>query len=167
MKLHQIALRCERVFDLVCAVILAVIVVSVAWQIFDRYVLGRSPSWTEELCGMLFVWMSMLGAAACLRSGHHLAITTLVDAVPGRIRVALLWLRDAAMLAAFVVLGIASYRFAAMNSDQESPTLEVPLTVHYSAVIFGTLLLAVLLFVSRAVGRPIPLEPAQEDSPLL
>jgi TRAP-type C4-dicarboxylate transport system permease small subunit len=167
MRLHQFALKCERLFDVVAALLLAVIVGCVGWQVFGRYVLGHSPSWTEELCGMLFVWMSMIGGAACLRSGHHLAIGALVDAVPARVRVAMLWVRDAAMLAAFVVLGIASYRFAAMNSDQESPSLDVPLTVHYSAVLVGTVLMAILLLISRRANGPIPVEPADDDAALL
>lgn len=111
MKLHDFASRFERTLDILCGFLLAVIVVTVAYQVFGRYVLGRSPSWSEGLCGMLFAWMTMLGAASSLRAGRHLSITALLTAVSERAQMTLLWLRNGAMLAAFVVLGVASYRF--------------------------------------------------------
>lgn len=167
MSLDSIATRLERILEFVSATMLAIVVVSVSWQIFGRYVLGKSPSWTEELCGMLFAWSSMLAAAAVLRSGQHLAISALLEWVPPGVRTVLLWIRDLCMLAAFVILGHASYEFSMLNAEQESPALEIPLTFHYAAVIVGSLFLALFLIVSRLTRKPIPLEAFQQDSAML
>ena len=54
------------------------------WQVFTRYVLGNPSTWSEELVGFLFAWMSLFGA--CLVTGErgHMNIPLLVDsAAPG------------------------------------------------------------------------------------
>ncbi len=33
------------------------------WQVFTRYVLKNPSTWSEELVGYLFAWMSLLGAS--------------------------------------------------------------------------------------------------------
>ena len=55
-----------RTLDLLLAVMLAVLVASLAWQVFGRYVLDRAPAWSEELARFLMVWVTMLGAAAVM-----------------------------------------------------------------------------------------------------
>ena len=54
------------------------------WQVFTRYVLSNPSSWSEELVGYLFAWMSLFGA--CLVTGErgHMNIPLLVERVkPG------------------------------------------------------------------------------------
>ncbi len=47
----------------------------VAWQVFGRYVLNRSPSWTEPAAVMLMSWFIFLGAAVGVRENYHSAST--------------------------------------------------------------------------------------------
>lgn len=46
-------------------------------QVFFRYVLNNSLSWSEELARFLFVWASMLGAAVVTGNHGHAAIKML------------------------------------------------------------------------------------------
>ena len=46
--------------------------VFVAWQIFGRYVLNQSPSWTEPASLLLMSWFILLGSAVGVREGNHL-----------------------------------------------------------------------------------------------
>ena len=42
-----------------------------AWQVFARYVLNNSPSWTEPVALVLMSTTMMLGAAVGVRSNRH------------------------------------------------------------------------------------------------
>ena len=102
--------RIERTLDAVLGALLLLITVSLIWQIFGRYVIGRAPGWSEEVARMSIVWLTMIGAAACLRSGSHIAVTVLLNAVGPRLRLALLACRDTCITRAAVATGTWSCR---------------------------------------------------------
>lgn len=108
---------------------------------------------------MLIVWLTMLGAAACLRGGSHIAVTVLVNALPQRLRHAVLWVRDLAILATAGVLAWSGVRYAELNATQDSAALEIPMSFAYSSLFVGAALIALQLTLSR-IGREAPaLEP--------
>lgn len=160
-----IAQRIEQLLDIVLALLLALVVCSLVWQVFARYALGRAPGWTEEVARMTVAWMAMLGAAACLRRGEHIAVRVLVMSVPEGLRRVLLLVRDALVLLTAAVLGWAGARFALLNIDQDSPALEIPMAVPYSAMAVGAVLLALVLMLARLGGEPPPVDAIGEESP--
>lgn len=46
----------------------------VGWQVFGRYVLNDSPTWSEPLSLYLMSWFIMLGAAVGVRESVHLGL---------------------------------------------------------------------------------------------
>ncbi|MDU6672885.1 MAG: TRAP transporter small permease subunit, partial [Bradyrhizobium sp.] len=49
-----------------------------------RYVFHRPLIWSDELAGILFLWLAMLGAAVAFQRGEHMRMTALVArASPG------------------------------------------------------------------------------------
>lgn len=149
------AARIEAILDALIGVILGVITVSLVYQVFGRYVLGKAPGWSEEVARMLIVWLTMLGCAACLRGGSHIAVSVLVNALPDRLRHAVLWLRDFAILAAAGVLAWAGARYAQLNATQDSAALEIPMSIAYASLSVGAALVAIQLALSR-IGREKP-----------
>jgi len=78
----------------------------VGWQVFGRFVLGSSPSWSEQSALTLMIWFIFLGGAAGVRDGFHIRIIaverslslrnqkrmrTLSNAVVGLCGLAMLW----------------------------------------------------------------------------
>lgn len=104
---------------------------------------------------MLIVWLTMLGAAACVRGGSHIAVTVLVNALPPGLRGAALWLRDLAVVATAGVLAWAGARYAELNATQDSPALEIPMSIAYSSLAIGAVLIALQIALSR-IGREEP-----------
>ena len=96
-------------------------VVSMVWQVIGRYVFSKAPGWTEELSRFLMLWLTMLGAAAALRSGSHLSVTSLVDALPPRALAFALALRDAALVTAAGLLVWYGFLFARLNGELLPP----------------------------------------------
>ena len=144
----------EVVIDTLAIAMLVVMVCSMSWQVFGRYVLGRSPAWAEELARYLMVWLTFLGAAAVLRSGSHLTVTALVDHLGPRGKSALLVARDLIMFGLCVTMAWASWKFAALNAAQESAAMEIPMSVANFPLALGFALLALQIVLARIAGEP-------------
>ena len=63
----------------------------VAWQVFGRYVLNSSPSWTEPAALLLMSWFILLGSAIGVREGNHLGFETALHYAPPPLRRAMLF----------------------------------------------------------------------------
>ena len=147
------AMRIERSLDVILGLMLMAVTLALFYQVFGRYVMGRAPAWTEEVARMLVAWMAMLGTGACLREGGHVAVGALVNSVPPRVRWVLLALRDVAVMATAGVMAWAGVRFALLNAGQDSTALEIPMTIPYSAMAVGAVLLALVLTLARLGGQ--------------
>lgn len=58
------------------------------WQVFGRFVLNSSPSWSEPLSLILMIWYIFFAAATGVRESSHIKITVLEDmSSPSRLRI--------------------------------------------------------------------------------
>lgn len=73
----------------IAATCLVALVLVLAWQVFGRYVLNDSPSWTEPVALTLMSVAALFGAAIAVRSESHFAFPTLVESSPRAVRAAL------------------------------------------------------------------------------
>lgn len=142
----------ERLLDVLVGAMILVMAATIVWQVFARYVLDAAPGWSEELARFLMIWVTLLGGAAVLRGGGHIAVTALLDWVPTRFHGAVLALRDIALLVALIVLVRYGWDYAALNAVQESAALEVPKSVIYAALPLGAVLTMTLLVLARIAG---------------
>lgn len=46
----------------------------IGWQVFGRFVLNSSPSWSEQAALILMIWYILFAAAAGFREGFHIRI---------------------------------------------------------------------------------------------
>jgi TRAP-type C4-dicarboxylate transport system permease small subunit len=51
----------------------------ICWQVFGRFVLQSSPSWSEQTALLLMIWYVFFAAAAGVREGFHIRIALLED----------------------------------------------------------------------------------------
>jgi TRAP-type C4-dicarboxylate transport system permease small subunit len=85
-----------RALDQLARVVIALAAISIlgmasveAWQVFARYVLNDSPSWTEPVA-LFFMGMTMMfGAAIGVRTNRHFGFFILVESVKPTLRRAL------------------------------------------------------------------------------
>ena len=61
---------------------LLVIVAIVFWQVFGRYVLNSSPTWTENLALVIVLYVTLIGAAVGVRDAGHIGIERRGDVIP-------------------------------------------------------------------------------------
>ena len=76
-------LAAVRIVCIVQATLLFIVVVA---AVFGRYVFGFALSWTEEVPRYFLIWISFLGAAACVAKREHVGFDILFNAFPDRVR---------------------------------------------------------------------------------
>jgi len=150
----RIATFLEKGIDVLIGAAVGVMVLAISYQVFGRYVLGHTPSWSEELARYLMVWLTMLGSAAAMRSGGHIAVTTLTDALPPNARRVALVVRDVALVCTCGILAWWGLGFARLNATQESAGMEIPMSIPYAALPVGAVLIALLVLLARLAGAP-------------
>jgi len=82
----------------------------IGWQVFGRFILNSSPSWTEQAALFLMIWFVSLAAAAGVREGFHIRITALEDAMPFPIRRSM-------QVIANIVVGLIGLSMAVWGGD--------------------------------------------------
>ena len=147
---HRIFDTLDRAAEWLVAAIFAVIVCIALMQVFQRFALNSSLSWSEEAQIFGHIWIVFLGIPIAYRRGAHLYIETFCDMLPARPRalfnllVELIW---AAFAVSLMVLGFMVARVAHL---QESPGLEVPMSFPYAGMVVGGAYL--LLVAARRIG---------------
>ena len=99
----------QRVLDSIAAVVIAIAAIALvglvlvqSWQVFTRYVLNDSPSWTEPVTLLLLATAMGMGAAAGVHTNRHFGFYLLHDHLrPGARK-----LID--VLVALVIIGIGT-----------------------------------------------------------
>ena len=80
--LARVNARLARYCAYVSVAGLLTIVAIVGWQVFGRYVLNDSPTWTESLALVLILYVTLLGAAVGVRDAGHIGMESLLVLVP-------------------------------------------------------------------------------------
>jgi len=127
----------DRGVELLVAAVFGVIVVIALLQVFHRFALNSSLSWSEELQIFGHIWIVFLGIPIAYRRGAHLYIETFRDKLPHGPRAAfnlLIELTWAAFAVSLMVLGAMVARVAHL---QGSPGLEVPMSYPYAGMVVG------------------------------
>ncbi len=120
--------------EAVVIALVALMVTTVFGQVFFRYVLHDSPSWTEELARYVFVWITFLGSFVAFKRGGHVIVDTLLVALPPVAQRFLKVVVQLAIAALLVVLVREGWNMMLVTSNTKATMLQVPMSWVYSAV---------------------------------
>ena len=116
---------------------ITVIAVVVPYEVVGRYVFQSMSTWSGEVAIYSLAWASMLGAAAGLKKGYQIKMTSVLDLVPpATARV----LSLAAYLFTLFFFGVMFYYGmyqTVYNAKQVSPGIELVMSVPYAALPAG------------------------------
>ena len=93
-------------------VLLAGMTLVLGIQIFCRFVLNNSLTWSEELARFMFIWSTFLSIGFCLKEGISLKIDTLISLFPKKVQAVILLLGDVVMTVFFLYLLPSAWEFA-------------------------------------------------------
>jgi TRAP-type transport system small permease protein len=123
--------------EALATIALALVILSVTWGVFTRYVTATPASWSGELASIAFAWAVFLGAAAAFRRSGHIAIDTFLHLVP---RPAAYGFRVVSAVITFTTLLVVTYlavRFTLSTTDTPTTILRWPQAVVYAAAAVG------------------------------
>jgi tripartite ATP-independent transporter DctM subunit len=90
-----------------------------------RYLFHKPLIWSDELAGILFLWLAMLGAVTAFQRGEHMRMTALVGLVRPRTRAFFDVLAIAAPFAFLVLVLHPAYEFASDEAFVSTPALDI------------------------------------------
>ena len=141
------ALACVRV---VCIVQASALFLIVVLAVIGRYVFGRSLTWTEEVPRYLLIWISFLGAAACVARREHVGFDVVFNALPETTR---RWL-GAAIGVLILGFGWIVFRYGIVFVQDFGPDMmeTIPFTNYWYYIVMPISGALLLLFSVKSIS---------------
>ena len=121
--------------------------------IISRYVLHAPIVWSDELAGILFLWLAMLGSVVAFQRAEHMRMTAVIGMIRPEARLFLDVFATAASLAFLLLVIYPAYEFAADEVYVTTPALGIVNTWRAAALPVGIglmLIVATLRLASTA-----------------
>ncbi|MEX0609216.1 MAG: TRAP transporter small permease [Balneolaceae bacterium] len=136
----------NRYLEYFLVTLMAVMLISVCWQVITRYFLEASSSFTDELARYVLIWIGMLGAAYASGKNLHLAIDLFPSKLKGKshdhlnIFINLLIIVFAVTT---MILGGLWLVYITYSLGQVSAAMQIPLAYVYSILPISGLLIVI------------------------
>ena len=121
--------KAEQWLGSTVAAVAALLVVAEIVVLFSgvsaRYLFHKPLIWSDELAGILFLWLAMLGAVTAFQRGEHMRMTAFVGMVRPRTRAFFDVLAIAAPLVFLVLVLHPAYEFASDEQFVSTPALDI------------------------------------------
>lgn len=154
----------------IAALLLFIILSTMATQVFARYVFGAPFSWSEEVARLSLIWLTFISAAFVMAQGRHIAVDMISSRVDERGKFLVECFSYVVVAAACLLLLIGGAKFMWYVGAVGSPALGVPKSLWYGAGGTGLLLMAFHSLVNLVqvlmTGKPIPHETQAEEEAL-
>lgn len=121
---------------------LVLMAVIVGWQVFGRYVLNSSPSWSEQAALTLMIWYVLLAAAAGVREGFHIRIVALEEAVGPKAKRGMRMVQDLIVASCGIAMTIWGGELVIRTWEHIIPSLGLPRGLAYLALPISGVLIA-------------------------
>ena len=139
--------RQNSVSDNILFILMSLIIVIMFGQVLFRYIFNQSLSWSEELAKFIFVWLTFLGAAICIRERMHIGVEFLAERLPAKWKRYLDLFQTAFITLFNVAMSVIGFCWVWEVSGTLSPAMSLPLNIVFYAalpvasvlsVVFGT-----------------------------
>lgn len=157
--LQQIMRKTARVMAIIarCAlwasgIGLVLMTAFIAWQVFGRFVLNDTPTWTESWSVIIMGWFIFLGAAVGIREGYHLSFDVLLYVLPMRVRYWLYTVSDVVVVSFGIGMMVYGFQLADKTWNTTIPNLGITGAAAFVALILGGFLMT-LFSLERILRR--------------
>lgn len=136
------------------AVILMAMSVIIGIQVFMRYVMSASLSWSEEIARYLFIWLVYIGISYGVKTRRHIKVDAAMYLFPYKLRPYVSMLGDVCFLIFAILIVFTSYdvTMSVFATGQNSPAMQIPMGYVYIAPLIGFIMVAFRL-VQRLIHR--------------
>ena len=142
--INNLRKRLDNLVSWILIIIMFLMVLSVLWQVFTRYVLENPSSYTEELARYLMIWVGVLGAAYVSGQNNHISIDYFINKTSVNtqliIKKIIIYSIIFFVFCAFILGGLRLV-YITYLLGQFSPALQIPLSLVYFVVPVSGLLI--------------------------
>ncbi|MFB4165363.1 TRAP transporter small permease [Alteribacillus sp. JSM 102045] len=131
--------------EILLVVFTFIMVVVITLQVFMRYVLGNSLSWSEELARYCFIWLVYIGISYGVKKQRHIKVDVLLVLLKEKGKLVLGIVANLFFLAfaGFVIIFGYGVVEQLAGFGQTSPSLKIPMALVYAATPVGMGLTAI------------------------
>lgn len=148
----------NRWVELLCAGIMAVLILDVGLGIFGRYVIELPVTWTEELARYLMIWVALLAVSCGVARREHVAVTALLERLPQALQRHLGAAIDLLGFAFFAFLAYFGIDMTEQGASQYATIFGMTMWMPFAAVPISSALACVQLVLTGVrdftLGRP-------------
>ncbi len=128
--------------------------VFIGLQVFMRYVMQASLSWSEEISRYLFIFLINIGISYGVKQDRHVAISLFINIFSEKVKKYLLIVSDLLFLIFSIVIVVHGMQVVDMINrfGQKSPAVGIPMWVVYIGTPLGFSLVSLRL-VQRIIIR--------------
>ncbi len=113
--------------------LLAMVIIIIV-QVFSRQVLSFTPSWSEEVSKLLFVWVSFLGIAYGFKEKLHIALGIVVNMLPENVQHAFDYFSKVLIIGFGLIMIYYGWQFTVLMGNSSMPGTGWPSSVLYAAI---------------------------------
>ncbi|MFV0503151.1 MAG: TRAP transporter small permease [Lachnospirales bacterium] len=125
----------DKTVEWIGVILLAIMVLTVLWQVFTRTVLNNPNTITEEFVRFSLVWLSLLASAYVVGKQAHLNVSLLSDTLSGKNKFKLeIVIQVLFLLFSLIVMIFGGLKGVSITMGQISPSLGLPMGYVYLAV---------------------------------
>lgn len=139
-KIDSVLQIIDKIVEAALFVITITMLIAGVLQIFYRYVMNASLSWSEELMRFLYVWMTMIGASLAVRRKQFTTIEAVYNKICEKSEIGgkiLMIIAVVLQMGFFVMLAIYGAQLSTKNMIQASPAMGLPIGIAYLALPIG------------------------------
>ena len=138
----------ENLEEFILIILLIGMTLIMGVQVFCRYVLGMSLSWSEEFTRYLFIWSGFISVSFCIKRCLSIKIEQFLALFPrhGKAIFKVLSLTFELIFFIYMIPFAYSYMMSAVISGQVSPACSIPMYYVQAAPFVSFILAAVRIF---------------------
>ncbi|WP_324730618.1 TRAP transporter small permease [Pseudomonas paeninsulae] len=118
-------MKLGKLWDYAAAGILLALVVITITAASMRYFFDSPLQWTEEVSGLLMIWVVMIGGVAAERDKEHLSISLLLDCLPKKAGNLINLLVSAVSILGLLYMAFLAYTLSMMAQFKRTQILQI------------------------------------------
>lgn len=135
----------DHLEEIILTLLLGTMSVVIGIQVFMRYVMQASLSWSEEMARYLFIWLAYIGISYGVKRNKHIKVEAFHLLLPKPARKYATLLSDIIFLIFSIIIIFKGFEMSSriLKLGQFSPALGIPMGFIYLAAPIGFFLTAV------------------------
>jgi TRAP-type C4-dicarboxylate transport system permease small subunit len=132
--------------SLISGLLLAAIAMLIFFEVFTRFLFGRTPSGMEEIETLFFIWFVFLGSVTAVRKKGHVSISFFVTRLNPFLRQLVTVVADVLVIIFLIVFAIYGILYTRHEMLSLSAILEIPEGYFALCIPLSAVLMAIYSF---------------------